>query len=70
MVHSGYEASGVDYTFSSFKGLMAAAKATLFTRNTDEGAIALLNEPVAPVHSFNPLVQIENKSGKLEETRA
>ncbi|HUN62813.1 MAG TPA: adenosyl-hopene transferase HpnH [Candidatus Sulfotelmatobacter sp.] len=70
MVHSGYEASGVDYTFASLKGFIAGAKATLFTRNADESAVELLNEPVAPVHSYNPLVQIENKSGKLEETRA
>jgi hopanoid biosynthesis associated radical SAM protein HpnH len=70
MVHSGYEASGVDYSFSSLKGLFATAKATLFTRNADEGAIELLNEPITPVHSYNPLVQIENKSNKLEETRA
>ncbi len=70
MVHSGYEASGVDYTFSSLKGLWATAKATLFTRNQDEEALLLLNEPVAPVHSYNPLVQIDSKSSKLEETRA
>ncbi len=70
MVHSGYEASGVDYTFSSLKGLLATAKATLFTRNGDEGARELLNEPVTPVHSYNPLVQIDNKSNNLEETRA
>lgn len=70
MVHSGYEASGVDYTFASLKGFIAGAKATMFTRNADEGALELLNEPVAPVHAYNPLVQIENKSGKLEETRA
>ena len=70
MVHSGYEASGVDYTFSSLKGLLATAKATLFTRNRDEGARELLNEPVTPVHSYNPLVQIDNKSNNLEETRA
>jgi hopanoid biosynthesis associated radical SAM protein HpnH len=70
MVHCGYEASGVDYSFSSLKGLMATAKATLFTANADEGALELLNEPVTPVHSFNPLVQIENKTNHLEETRA
>jgi hopanoid biosynthesis associated radical SAM protein HpnH len=70
MVHSGYEASGVDYTFSSLKGLLTTAKATLFTRNVDEGAIELLNEPATPVHSYNPLVQIDSKSSKLEETRA
>jgi hopanoid biosynthesis associated radical SAM protein HpnH len=70
MVHSGYEASGVDYTFSSLKGFAATVKATLFTRNADEGALELLNEPVTPVHSYNPLVQIENKASNLEETRA
>jgi hopanoid biosynthesis associated radical SAM protein HpnH len=70
MVHSGYEASGVDYTFGSLKGLWATAKATLFTRNEDEGALQMLNEPVTPVHSHNPLVQIGAKSSKLEETRA
>jgi len=70
MVHSGYEASGVDYTFSSLKGLFAAAKATLFTKNEDDEAYRLLNEPVRPVHSYNPLVQIETHSNNLEETRA
>jgi len=70
MVHSGYEASGVDYTFSSIKGLMETAKATIFTKNEDPGALELLNEPVKPVHSFNPLVQITNKANNLEETRA
>jgi hopanoid biosynthesis associated radical SAM protein HpnH len=70
MVHSGYEASGVDYTFGSLKGLFAAAKATLFTRNEDAEAYRLLNEPVRPVHSYNPLVQIESPSNNLEETRA
>jgi len=70
MVHSGYEASGVDYTFSSLKGLLATAKATLFTKNTDEEALLLLNEPVTPVHAYNPLVQIEGNPEKLEETRA
>jgi hypothetical protein len=70
MVHSGYEASGVDYTFGSLKGLFAAAKATQFTKNEDQEAYRLLNEPVRPVHSYNPLVQIETPSNNLEETRA
>ena len=70
MVHSGYEASGVDYTFGSLKGLFAAAKATLFTKNEDDEAYRMLNEPVRPVHSYNPLVQIETPSSNLEETRA
>ena len=70
MVHSGYEASGVDYTFSSLKGLWETAKATLFTKNQDDEALRMLNEPVKPVHSYNPLVQIDRNPSKFEETRA
>jgi len=70
MVHSGYEASGVDYTFSSLKGLWETAKATLFTTNEDDEALRMLSEPAKPVHSYNPLVQIDPSSNKLEETRA
>jgi hopanoid biosynthesis associated radical SAM protein HpnH len=70
MVHSGYEASGVDYTFSSLKGLFETAKATLFTKNEDDEALGMLSEPVKPVHSYNPLVEIEPHPTKLEETRA
>ena len=70
MVHSGYEASGVDYTFSSLKGLWETAKATLFTKNEDDEALRMLNEPVKPVHSYNPLVQIDGNPSKFEETRA
>jgi hopanoid biosynthesis associated radical SAM protein HpnH len=70
MVHSGYEASGVDYTFSSLKGLFETAKATLFTKNEDDEALRMLSEPVKPVHSYNPLVEIEPHPTKLEETRA
>jgi hopanoid biosynthesis associated radical SAM protein HpnH len=69
MVHSGYEASGVDYTFGSLRGLLAAAKATLFTKNADEQALLMLQEPVKPVHSYNPLVQIDSNPANLEETR-
>ena len=70
MVHSGYEASAVNDTFSSLRGLLATAKATLFTSHKDEHAMKLLNETVRPVHSYNPLVQIEETSGQLEETNA
>jgi hopanoid biosynthesis associated radical SAM protein HpnH len=71
MVHSGYEATGVDYTFSSLRGLWQTAKATLSTRNEDDEALHMLHEPVAPVHSYNPLVQIDANPSKLaEETRA
>jgi hypothetical protein len=30
----------------------------------------LLNEHVRPVHSYNPLIQIEESSSQLEETSA
>jgi hopanoid biosynthesis associated radical SAM protein HpnH len=70
MVHSGYEASAVNDTFSSLRGLLATAKATLFTQHKDEHALKLLNEHVHPVHSYNPLVQIQESSDQLEETNA
>ena len=59
MVHSGYESSAVNYGFGSIGGLLAMAKGYLFSRYEDKDALALLNEPVKPVHSYNPLVQIE-----------
>jgi len=70
MVHSGYEASAVDSTFGSLRGIWETAKATLFTANEDDEALRMLSEPVAPVHSFNPLVQIDSTSKNYEETRA
>jgi hopanoid biosynthesis associated radical SAM protein HpnH len=70
MVHSGYEASAVNETFSSLRGMLATAKATIFNRHKDEHAMKLLNEHVRPVHSYNPLVQIEESSSQLEETSA
>jgi hopanoid biosynthesis associated radical SAM protein HpnH len=66
-VHSGYEASSVDHTFSSLSGFFATVKATLFSRYKDPAALRLLDDPVKPVHSFNPLVQIS--SDVPEETR-
>ena len=70
MVHSGYEASGVDYTFSSLKGLWQTARATHLTNNQDDEALRMMNEPIKPVHSYNPLVQIDRNPSKFEETRA
>jgi len=65
-VHSGYEASAVNDTFSSLGGFVATVKAT-FSRYPDEGALKLLEEPIAPAH---PLVQIVAPQESLEETRA
>jgi hopanoid biosynthesis associated radical SAM protein HpnH len=70
MVHSGYEASAVDHTFSGLRGLWATIKAELSTKYNDSDALAMLNEPVKPVHSYNPLVQIQSDKNQLEETRA
>jgi hopanoid biosynthesis associated radical SAM protein HpnH len=70
MVHSGYEASAVDYTFNSLRGLWATAKATFSSVYADPDAQEMLNEPSRPVHSYNPLVQIDAKSNNFEETRA
>jgi len=69
MVHSGYEASAVNDTFGSLAGFWRAIRAT-FANYDDEGALKLLHEPARPVHAFNPLVQIEQKTGELEESRA
>jgi len=70
MVHSGYEASAVDHTFSGLRGLWATARATISGRYKDPDALALLNEPAKPVHAYNPLVQIAKDKAQLEETHA
>ncbi len=69
MVHSGYEASAVNDTFGSLNGFVATAKATLFHRYRDEGALRLLDEPLEPREETS-LVQIANAPEALEETRA
>jgi len=70
MVHSGYEASAVDHTFSGLRGIWATARATFSGRYKDPDALALLHEPAKPVHAYNPLVQIAKDKSQLEETRA
>jgi hopanoid biosynthesis associated radical SAM protein HpnH len=61
MVHSGYEASAVDDTFGTLKGLLGAAKATIFgTRYPDPDALEALDERSAPAS----LVQITTKGVK------
>jgi hopanoid biosynthesis associated radical SAM protein HpnH len=70
MVHSGYEASAVDHTFSGLGGLWATLKSGLSRTYADADALEMLNEPVKPVHAFNPLVQIEASKAQMEETRA
>src|SRR3979411_354310 len=58
MVHSGHEASAVDYNFSSLKGFLVTAKKYVFpSLYPDEGAQKLLNE-WRPEHT-GPLIQIQ-----------
>jgi hopanoid biosynthesis associated radical SAM protein HpnH len=66
MVHSGYEASGVNYTFGSMKGLLETARAIFFDTYPDDGAMKLLNE-WNPAHPA-PLVQIADGVGAANET--
>jgi len=44
MVHSGYEASAVRHTFSSFGGLWGTVKAMVFNRYANPGAMQRLDE--------------------------
>jgi hypothetical protein len=59
MLHSGYEASAVDYTFS-FKGVFATVRAMLFSRYLDAEARDQMAAEKAPA----PLVQIEAIAGR------
>ena len=67
MVHSGHEASAVDYNFSSLKGFWVTAKKYIFpSLYKDEDALKLLNE--WPKTQHGPLVQIaEAAEGAKEE---
>jgi hypothetical protein len=49
MMHSGYEASAVNHTFS-LKGIFAAAKATFSKSYRDADALEALDEKSAPAH--------------------
>ena len=50
MVHSGYEATAVDHTFSGFRGLWATAKATLFNRYANPAAARRLEQEKGKPH--------------------
>jgi len=50
MVHSGYEASAVDHTFSSFGGMFATVKAMLFNAYANPGAAKRLDEEARKPH--------------------
>lgn len=67
MVHSGYEASAVDYTFSGLKGLLATAKAQIFGGSyEDKAALATLKQ-VPKGHPGKPSVVPLTVSSKRRE---
>ena len=57
MVHCGYETTSVDDMFGSVRGFVDAVKAT-FSLYPDPEALADLDRDIRPVHSYNPLIQI------------
>ncbi|MGA2426733.1 MAG: hypothetical protein ABSG07_22255, partial [Terriglobales bacterium] len=71
------EPSSVDDTFGSLRGFADTVKAT-FSLYPDKDALNDLDREVRPVHSYNPLVQIdaqidaqiEARSPQVEESRA
>ncbi|MBI2678847.1 MAG: adenosyl-hopene transferase HpnH [Candidatus Koribacter versatilis] len=66
MVHCGYETSAVNDTFGSLRGFAATVRGVFSTEYKDDAALAMLDEHVRPVHSYNPLVQIESGSAAQE----
>jgi hopanoid biosynthesis associated radical SAM protein HpnH len=69
MVSCGYEPSAVHDTFSSIRGLLATARATLFNRYEDRGARNLLTSAYFGAPEANgKLIQIESAETRMEET--
>jgi hopanoid biosynthesis associated radical SAM protein HpnH len=60
MVHSGYEASAVDHTFSSLGGFLATVRATFSSKYEDDDALATLDRPLQKTPTAE-LVQLETK---------
>jgi hopanoid biosynthesis associated radical SAM protein HpnH len=67
MVHCGYEPSSVDDTFGSLRGFADTVKAT-FSLYPDKDALRDLDREVRPVHSYNPLIQIQAPQAQAEES--
>jgi len=60
----------VNDTFGSLRGMWHTVRAMMFNRYSDRSALDLLSQPIQPVHSHNPLVQISASNDQLEETHA
>ncbi|MFN0170369.1 MAG: adenosyl-hopene transferase HpnH [Bryobacteraceae bacterium] len=70
MLHSGYEPSAVNETFSSWGGFWDTVRATLFTRYRDPEALAALGQPLKPVRPPAGLVQISASREAASEVEA
>jgi hypothetical protein len=67
MVSCGYEPSAVNHGFGSLSGFLGMAKATLFNRYADRGALDLLAR--SPKGGPAALVQISETVRQAEEMR-
>jgi hypothetical protein len=69
MVSCGYEPTAVQDGFGTLSGFVGMAKATLFSKYEDRGALDLLNKPAQAGHGT--LVQISDRTEReVEELRA
>src|SRR3954465_8047383 len=59
MVHSGYEASAVNHTFGSIRGLLATARATFFKSYRDPDALEALDDRAPPASLVQLTVKAE-----------
>src|SRR5579883_2278942 len=70
MVHSGYEASAVHYTFNSARGMWRTIMGTFFAKYPDTEALRMLDEPIAPVHAPAGLVQLKTSTSAAKKEEA
>jgi hopanoid biosynthesis associated radical SAM protein HpnH len=70
MVHSGYEASAVNDTFGSFRGLFATVKSMLLWRHPNKAALEALDEPTGPSHSESSPIKLTVSAKPPTESRA
>jgi hopanoid biosynthesis associated radical SAM protein HpnH len=71
MVHCGYEPTAVDATFGSWRGLLTAARVTLFGLRPltgGRGAAAPEDRSVPVPHPATPLVQLESHTPAASES--
>ncbi len=68
MVHSGYEASAVNDTFGSVKGMLATIRSILFNRYPDPDALEALDEKSAPASMVQVTVNRNLELARESET--